>query len=49
MFAFAQHHKYSIEELGNLIPFEREIYLQLLIQHLKEVEAEEKKAQGKYK
>ena len=49
MFSFAQHHKYSLEELGNLVPYEREIYLQLLIKHLKEVEAEEKKAQGKYK
>ena len=49
MFSFAQHHKYSLEELGNLIPFEREIYLQLLVQHLKDVEAEEKRVQGKYK
>jgi|TARA_B100001964_G_C14069041_1_gene525021 hypothetical protein len=31
-----QHHKYSLEELNNMIPFERHIYIDLLIQHLKE-------------
>ena len=31
-----QHHKYSLTELDNMIPFEREIYVQLLIQHVKE-------------
>ena len=31
-----QHHKYSLTELDNMIPFEREIYVKLLIQHIKE-------------
>jgi hypothetical protein len=31
-----QHHKYSLTELDSMIPFEREIYVQLLIQHIKE-------------
>ena len=31
-----QHHKYSLSELDNMLPFEREIYVQLLIQHIKE-------------
>ena len=31
-----QHHNYSLTELDNMIPFEREIYVQLLIQHVKE-------------
>jgi len=31
-----QHHKYGLTELDNMIPFEREIYVQLLIQHIKE-------------
>ncbi len=31
-----QHHKYALNELDNMIPFEREIYVQLLIQHVKE-------------
>ena len=31
-----QHHKYSLTELDNMMPFEREIYVQLLINHIKE-------------
>ena len=31
-----QYHKYSLEELENMIPFEREIYVSLLVQHLEE-------------
>jgi len=30
------HHKYSITELEMMIPWEREIYLQMLIDHIKE-------------
>jgi len=35
-FAMMQHHKYSLTELDNMIPFERKIYVDLLLQHLKE-------------
>ena len=31
-----QHHKYSLTELENMIPFEREIYLSMLTQYLEE-------------
>jgi|TARA_B100000959_G_scaffold282856_1_gene350264 hypothetical protein len=31
-----QHHKYSLTELENMIPWEREIYVDLLVQHIKE-------------
>lgn len=31
-----QHHKYSLTELENMIPWEREIYLHLLLNHIKE-------------
>jgi len=31
-----QHHKYSLTELENMIPFEREIYLGLLEQHIRD-------------
>ena len=31
-----QHHKYSLSELDDMMPWEREIYLGLLIQHIKE-------------
>ena len=37
VFIMAQHHKYSIDELENLIPFELEIYFMMLMEHLKEV------------
>ena len=31
-----QHHKYSLTELDNLMPFERDIYVELLVNHIKE-------------
>ena len=31
-----QHHKYSLTELDNMIPWEREIYVSLLIKHVQE-------------
>jgi len=31
-----QHHKYSLEELENMMPWEREIYMGLLINHIRE-------------
>jgi|TARA_A200000113_G_scaffold53737_1_gene44574 hypothetical protein len=35
-FALMQHHKYSLSELENMIPWEREIYLTLLQSHIEE-------------
>lgn len=32
----AQHHKYSITDLENLIPFERDIYVEMLMQYLRQ-------------
>jgi len=31
-----QHHKYSLTELDNMMPWEREIYIGLLMEHLEE-------------
>ena len=31
-----QYHKYSLQEIENMIPFEREIYVALLVQYLEE-------------
>jgi len=42
-FNLMQHHKYSLTEIENMIPFEREIYLSLLKAHIEE---ENQKAQG---
>ena len=42
-----QHHNYSLIELENMIPWEREIYIGLLTNHLddekKKIEAENRK------
>jgi len=35
-FALMQHHKYSLTELDNMIPWEREIYVSMLAQFLEE-------------
>ena len=42
-----QHHKYSLTELENMIPWEREIYMGLLIKHLKEEEERAEKEERK--
>ena len=31
-----QYHKYSLKDLEGMIPYEREIYVDLLIQHIRE-------------
>lgn len=36
VFALAQHHKYQISEIENLIPYERDIYIDLLLKYLEE-------------
>ena len=35
-FGMMQHHNYSLTELENMIPWEREIYIGLLIKYLEE-------------
>ena len=45
-----QHHKYSLTELENMMPWEREIYLGLLLDHIKKenerIEKENQKMRG---
>jgi len=41
-FNLMQNHGYSLSELEDMIPWEREVYIQLLIAHLKK-ESEEAK------
>lgn len=31
-----QYHKYSLSDIENMLPFEREIYVAMLIQYLEE-------------
>ena len=41
-FALIQHHKYSLTEIENMMPWERDIYVALLNQYIEE---ENQKAQ----
>ncbi len=43
-----QYHKYSLTEIENMMPWERDIYVGLLQQHLKEEEQKRKEQQSKY-
>jgi hypothetical protein len=44
-FALMQYHGYSLEDLDNMLPFEREIYISMLISHLKEEKDKRKRNQ----
>ena len=44
-FNLMQHHKYSLAEVENLIPWEREIYLMLLMKWIEEENERQKKQQ----
>jgi hypothetical protein len=52
-FSLIQHHKYSLTEIENMIPWEKEIYVNLLLQHLEQEklriqqEANDRKAAGR--
>jgi hypothetical protein len=35
-FALMQHHKYSLTELDNMLPWERDVYVSLLMKYLEE-------------
>jgi hypothetical protein len=35
-FALMQHHKYSLTELESMLPWERDIYVTMLAQHIEE-------------
>jgi len=43
-----QHHNYSLSDLENMLPWEREIYVDMLITYIKEENEKEmrKKQQG---
>jgi len=44
-----QHHKYSIAELEAMLPWEREIYVAMLIQYIEEEneKLKQKRAEGR--
>jgi hypothetical protein len=50
-FALVQHHKYSLAEIENMIPWERYVYIDLLSEFLKKQEQDRRdhQAAAKYK
>ena len=38
-----QHHKYTLADLENMLPWEREIYVDMLITYIKEENEKEKR------
>lgn len=44
-FSLMQYHKYSLTELDNLIPFEYDIYVSMLVKYLEE---EKQRLQSKH-
>jgi hypothetical protein len=44
-----QHHKYSLTELEEMMPFEREIYVTLLAQFIKEENDRQRENENKQK
>tara|TARA_B100000927_G_scaffold88280_1_gene71152 strand:+ start:656 stop:832 length:177 start_codon:yes stop_codon:yes gene_type:complete len=43
-FAMMQHHKYSLTEIENMMPWERDIYVGLLNQYIEEENLKAKQA-----
>ena len=44
-----QHHKYSLTEPDNMMPWEREIYVGMLIEYIKEEEERVKQEEARNK
>jgi hypothetical protein len=40
-----QHHKYTLADLENMLPWEREIYVDMLVQYIKEENEKNKREQ----
>lgn len=45
-FALMQHHKYSLSELENMLPWEREVYIGLLQNYLEEQKLKQQQSGG---
>lgn len=46
-FALMQFHKYSLTEIENMLPWERDIYVELLKEHIEEEELKAKQDANK--
>jgi hypothetical protein len=45
-FALIQYHKWSLTEIENLLPWERDVYVELLKQHLEEEKQKQQTQNG---
>ena len=45
-FAMMQYHKYSLTEIENMMPWEREIYLTLLQEYIEEQKLKQQQREG---
>tara|TARA_B100001778_G_scaffold317047_1_gene304445 strand:- start:177 stop:353 length:177 start_codon:yes stop_codon:yes gene_type:complete len=45
-FSLMQYHKYSLTEIENMMPWERDVYVMLLQQHLEEEEQKRQQSNG---
>jgi|TARA_B100000035_G_scaffold271839_1_gene246894 hypothetical protein len=43
-FALMHHHKYSLTEIENMMPWERQVYTTLLMQHLDNLKKQQEQA-----
>ena len=41
-----QHHNYSLSDIENMMPWEREIYIDMLITHIKEENEKQKQREA---
>ena len=46
-FSLMQHHKWSLSEVEGMIPWEKEVYISLLLDHLKEQEMQRKSEESR--
>ena len=43
IFGMFQHHKYSISDVENLIPYERDLYYDMLVEYIKTEQEKQRK------
>jgi len=46
-FSLMQYHKYSLTEIENMIPWERDVYVEMLRAHLEEEKLKQQQANAK--
>jgi hypothetical protein len=42
-FSLMQHHKYSLSDIDGMIPWERDIYVNMLVDYIEKLKAEQEK------